>query len=145
MDFYLFKYLHFIGIFGVVGALAIEWIVTKKELSADAVSLLSKVDAVYGVSSVVVLSAGFVLWFGVGKPAEFYSTNGLLYLKIVLFAIIGGLSIYPSIFFFKNRKIKSGIVHVPNVILTLIKIEIALLLLIPLLATYIADGRSTLF
>ena len=81
MDFYLFKYLHFIGIFGVVGALAIEWIVTKKELSADAVSLLSKVDAVYGVSSVVVLSAGFVLWFGVGKPAEFYSTNGLLYLK----------------------------------------------------------------
>ena len=145
MDFYLFKYLHFIGIFGVVGALSVEWALTKKEVSGNTLSLLAKVDAVYGVSSILVLAAGFIMWFGVGKPAEFYSTNGLLHLKIGLFAIIGGLSIYPSIFFFKNRKTESEEVQVPNLILMLIRIEVVLLLLIPLLATFVADGRSSLF
>jgi putative membrane protein len=145
MEFYLFKYLHFVGVFGVVGALAVELILTKKTVSGATLSLLAKVDAIYGVSSILVLIGGFVMWFGVGKPPEFYTSNLLLHIKVGLFAVIGGLSIYPSIFFFKNRRVTDDKVEVPGIILTFIKIEIGLLILIPFLATLVADGRTTIF
>lgn len=145
MEFYLFKYIHLIGIFGVVGSLAVEWLLAKSVVKGSTLSLLAKIDGIYGVSTILVLLGGFVLWFGVGKPAEFYSANPLLYIKLGLFAVIGGLSVYPSVYFFKNRKSTEESIEVPKILLIFIRLEVILLLIIPLLAVLIADGKTSLF
>lgn len=145
MEFYLFKYIHLIGIFGVVGSLAVEWLLAKSVVKGSTLSLLAKIDGIYGVSTILVLLGGFVLWFGVGKPAEFYSANPLLYIKLGLFAVIGGLSVYPSVYFFKKRKSTEESIEVPKILLIFIRLEVILLLIIPLLAVLIADGKTSLF
>jgi uncharacterized membrane protein len=43
--------------------------------------------------------AGGLLWFTVGKDASFYSSNPIFHIKVTLFFIAGGLSIYPTLFF----------------------------------------------
>jgi len=142
----LVKYLHYVGIFSVVGGLFMELVLVRKEMSRKELARLWNIDGVYGIGSVFVLAIGFLLWFGVGKPAEFYSTNWIFHSKVGIFAIIGTLSIWPSRFFYKNRRKKlteenqSEIIQVPVHILNIIKIEIGLLCLIPLLAVLMASG-----
>lgn len=140
----LIKYIHFVGIFGVVIALAMENALLKKEHTRAEIKRLAKIDGIYGFSTIIVLAAGFVLWLGVGKPAEFYSTNWILHLKIGLFAVVGILSLPPTIFFMKNRANKKRpedeVVQIPNKLKKLIRIELAILLILPLLATLMANG-----
>ena len=98
------KYFHFIGIFGVFGSLCIEAFTVKPMLPRWQVSRLAKIDGLYGVSSILVLATGFSMWFLVGKPAEFYGENWIFYLKIGVFSVVGLASLFPTIYFVKNRK-----------------------------------------
>lgn len=136
----LIKYLHFLGIFGVVGALATELFLTKPSLSREEVSRLAKIDGAYGVSTMIVLAAGFTLWFAVGKPAAFYSGNWIFISKLVLFGCIGGLSVWPTVFFVKSRNGSSDTVEVPKSVRVLIRLEVILLMALPLLAVLMANG-----
>ena len=135
------KYFHFIGIFGVIGALSIEAFAVKTTLPRWQVVRLTKVDAIYGVSSILVLATGFTMWFWVGKPAEFYGSNWIFYLKIIVFAIVGIASLYPTVYFMKNRKGDSeDTINIPPLIIWLIRLEVALMLTIPLMASMMARG-----
>ncbi|MEQ8474393.1 MAG: DUF2214 family protein [Marinoscillum sp.] len=139
--FVLVKYIHLIGIFGLVGTLVAELILTKPVMKRHEISLLARVDAVYGLSTMIVLAAGFVLWFGVGKPAEFYSTNWIFISKLVVFGIIGGLSIWPTVFFLKNRKgDQQDEVFIPGGLRIMVRCEIGLLIILPLLAVLMVNG-----
>ena len=101
----ILRYLHFISIFAIVGALVSEHLLLKKELTRAEISRLSTIDAVYGIAALVLLSVGLTLWLsGVGKPSVVYTKNWIFHLKITCFALIGILSIYPTVFFIKNRK-----------------------------------------
>lgn len=52
---------------------------------------------------------------GYGKPTEFYSEKSVFHLKLGLSLAIELLSIYPAVFFFKNRKGDSvNLVTVPK-------------------------------
>src|SRR5690242_2822278 len=100
----LLRYVHFISIFGIVGSLVSEHMLLKKEMTRAELKRLSRIDAVYGLAALTLLGAGLTLWFsGVGKPAYYYSHNWIFHLKITCFALLGVLSIYPTIFFIKNR------------------------------------------
>jgi putative membrane protein len=102
----LLRYLHFISIFAIVGSLVSEHVLLKPELTRAELKRLSRIDSVYGVSAILLLSAGLTLWFsGVGKPTVYYSKNWIFHLKITLFAIIGLLSIYPTIFLSSKAKV----------------------------------------
>lgn len=96
----------------------------------------------YGFAVLTLLGAGLTLWLGgFGKPTEFYSENPVFHLKLALFVTIGLLSIYPTVFFMKNRKGKpDDIVAVPKVIFWFIRLELLLLFLIPILAGMMAKG-----
>jgi putative membrane protein len=137
-----FRYLHFISIFAIVGSLVSEHLLLKRELSRAEIKRLSIVDAVYGIAVVILLIAGLTLWFGgVGKPAEFYSKNWIFHTKITLFVVIGLLSIYPTIFFIKNRKgDQQEIVSIPKSIFWMLRMELMLLFIMPLLAGLMARG-----
>ncbi len=138
----LLRYIHFISIFIIVGALTGEHLLLKKSLTRAELRRLAKIDAVYGVAAVVLLIAGLTLWLGgLGKPAVVYSKNWIFHLKLSLFVTIGLLSIYPTVFFLKNRKGNPNeMIPVPSAIFWMLRFELALLVVIPLLAGLMARG-----
>ena len=136
----LIKNLHLLAVVVLAITLIIENMAIKKELTREDVINLAKVDAVYGLSAIAVLALGCVLWFGIGKPAQFYSDNPVFHAKIGLFVVIGLLSIYPTVFFFRNRKMQSETISTPKSVIRLLRAEICLLPIILILATLMARG-----
>jgi len=138
----LARYLHFIAVFAIVGSLVAEQFLVSKTMSRSEIKRVARVDALYGLGAVLVLIAGLILWFSVGKPAEFYTKNWIFHTKLTLFVVLGLLSIYPTIFFLKNRKGSDLMddVTVPSGVFVCLRLEMVLLIIIPLLATLMSLG-----
>lgn len=135
------RYIHFISIFTIVGSLVSEHLLLKKEMTRREIARLAKIDAVYGLAALSLLIAGLTLWFGeVGKPSVYYSKNWIFHLKITLFALIGIASIYPTVFFLKNRGNTEERVILPGLIFWALRIELLFLFIIPLLAGLMSRG-----
>jgi len=135
------RYVHFISIMFVFAMVWAEYfLVNRKILRADLIKLFT-IDGIYGLFSLVAVGAGLYLWFGTGKPASFYNTNGLFHLKVGLFVVVGILSLCPTTFYFKNRKgDKSDEITLPAYIKKIIVVELILLCIIPVLATIMSRG-----
>lgn len=138
----LVRYVHFISIFAMVSAVVAEHLLLKKQLTRREIKRLSVVDGIYGISAILVVAIGLTLWFGVGKPAEIYSKNWIFHLKVGLFILMALLSIYPTVFFLKNRKGANPeeVVILPDSIKWMIRLELLLVVIIPLCATLMAKG-----
>lgn len=138
----LLRYLHFICIFAIVSSLVAEHLLLKPSLKRKEIGRLAKIDGIYGFAVLVLLGAGMTLWLGGhGKPMEFYTQNSLFQAKLGLFLVIGLLSIYPTVFFFKKRKgDPAELVIIPNSILWTIRLELLIVFMIPLLAGLMAKG-----
>ena len=138
----LLRYVHFISIFAIVGSLVSEHLLLKKELSRAEISRLSVIDSVYGIAALTLLIAGLTLWLGsFGKPSIVYTKNWIFHAKITCFALVGILSIYPTVFFLKNRKGNpTDVIEIPKSIFWLLRFELLLLFIIPLLAGLMAHG-----
>jgi putative membrane protein len=140
----LLRYIHFICIFVIVGTLVSELILLKKEMSRGEIARLAKIDAVYGLAALTLLIAGLFLWLGsYGKPAVYYTRNWIFHTKLTLFFLLGLLSIYPTIFFIRQRKGNPGeTVNIPAAVFRLLRIELLLLVIIPLLAGLMSKGKG---
>lgn len=137
----LLRYLHFISLFGWVSALVAEHLLLKKEMTALEIKRLRDIDGIYGLSAILVIGAGLTLWFGVGKPADFYTYNYIFHTKVTLAVLVGLLSIYPTVFYFRQaKKDPSELIQVPTSVKMMVRVELALTFLIPLLATLMAKG-----
>jgi putative membrane protein len=138
----LLRYIHFICIFTIVGTLVSEHLLLKKEMTRKEIAGLAKIDAVYGIAALTLLIAGFTLWLGsYGKPSVYYTKNWVFHLKLTAFICIGLLSIYPTVFFLKQRKGSADeIVTVPKTVFTMLRLELVLLFIIPLLAGLMSRG-----
>ncbi|MCF1749807.1 DUF2214 family protein [Mariniradius sediminis] len=138
----ILRYLHFISIFAIVGSLVSEHLLLKNSLSRRELDRLSKIDAVYGLAALVLLGVGMTLWLGgIGKPTDFYSENPIFHVKLTLFVLVGILSIYPTVFFLKNRKgDPEEEIAVPKGIFWSLRLELLLLFVIPILAGLMAKG-----
>jgi len=138
----LLRYIHFLSILLITATLAAEYVLVKDKLTRQEISRISFIDLIYGLASISVFAAGLTLWLGAyGKPADWYSKNWIFHLKLTLLVIIGLLSIYPTIFFLKNRKGNPDEqVAIPSSIKKIITLELLLLALIPILAGLMARG-----
>ena len=138
----LLRYIHFISIFIIFSTLVSEHLLLKKELSKEELTRLAKIDAVYGIAALTLLIAGLTLWLGsIGKPSEYYTKNWIFHTKITLFVLVGLLSIYPTVFFIKSRKGNpQEKVKVPQLVFMCLRLELLLLLIIPMLAGLMAKG-----
>jgi putative membrane protein len=134
--------MHFISIFAIVGTLVAEHLLLRKQLTRAEIGRLAKIDAVYGVAALTLIAAGLTLWLGdVGKPSEWYTKNWIFHTKLTCFLIIGLLSIYPTVFFIKNRKGNPDeVVSIPSKLFMALRLELLLLFIIPLLAGLMAHG-----
>jgi len=136
------RYVHFICIFIIFSTLVSEHLLLKKELARQEIGRLAKIDAVYGIAALALLSAGLTLWLGsVGKPAVYYSKNWVFHTKLTLFLLVGLLSIHPTVFFIRNRKgSPEETIQIPKSVFMALRAELALLVIIPLLAGLMAKG-----
>ncbi|MBL7872756.1 MAG: DUF2214 family protein [Cyclobacteriaceae bacterium] len=138
----LLRYIHFISIFAIVGSLVSEHLLLKKEMTRLEISRLARIDAMYGIAALSLLAAGLTLWLGsIGKPAIVYTKNWIFHTKLTCFILIGLLSICPTMFFITNRKGNPDeIIKTPPLIFWMLRIELVLLFIIPLLAGLMAKG-----
>lgn len=140
MEEIIVRYIHFLGIIGLSAALIGEHLLVAPKVSARQMRKLAVVDGIYGFSAVLTLVAGLLLWFWVGKSAEFYSKNWIFHLKVTVFVVIALMSIYPTVFFIRNRKTKKEFVDIPRKLIMILRFEILLLLILPLLAVLMSRG-----
>jgi putative membrane protein len=105
---------------------------------------LAKIDAIYGIAATTLLAAGLTLWFGgFAKPSIYYSNNWIFLTKIALVLTVALLSIKPTFFFLKQRKGNpEEKVTIPSSIFLLLRIELVLLAIIPLLAGLMSNGKG---
>ena len=138
------RYAHFIAVFMIVGAIFAEQFLIAKNLTRLEIKRIAKIDAIYAIGAVLVLIAGFALWFWIGKPASFYSRNWIFHTKLTLFILLGLLSIYPTVFFLKNRKGNDleTVVPVPKMVILFLRLELLLIIIMPLLATMMSLGKG---
>ena len=137
----LVRYLHFLSLVFLVTAVIGQLYFLKGQMTRREIARVQRLDILYAAMVVVVLATGFAQWFWVGKPAEFYSSNPVFHTKVTLFLVVGILSVYPSVFFGKQKKGDlAEIVDVPVGIAWSIRVELVLLALMPLLASLMAKG-----
>tara|TARA_B110000091_G_scaffold171816_1_gene184884 strand:- start:336 stop:773 length:438 start_codon:yes stop_codon:yes gene_type:complete len=140
MYYELVRLLHFAAIFTFAGALVIENMAIKPQITGEDARNLVKVDAVYGISALFVLTSGLTLWLWVGKPSEFYSSNPIFHAKLGLFTLMVLCAIAPAIFFNKHSKSEEEVIEVALLLRVLLKFQLVLLVLIPVLALLMARG-----
>ena len=139
-------YLHYIGIMVIMGSLISEHLLLKPKMTKEQIKTLAITDLLYGISALIVLGTGLLRWFVYGKGSEYYLSNPLFHSKLTLFGIMAIISIFPTIKFLKWRKqVING--QEPDLnektvkkLLMLVRIELLILVTIPLLAVMLARG-----
>ncbi|MEM7292533.1 MAG: DUF2214 family protein [Pseudomonadota bacterium] len=134
------RYLHFIGIVVLAASLLAEFWLVEARVSRPVFDKLGRIDSFYGIGALVTLVAGLTLWWGVGKPAVFYTDNPVFIAKVCIFVVMGALSVLPTVFFIKQRNSTGDSIDIPMRILMLIRIQVVLLFCVPLLAVLMARG-----
>lgn len=137
----LWAWAHHLCAFALIAILFSEWCLTAQEQDQPGIRRLARLDMYYGLCAALMLAAGIArpIW-GV-KGWSFYAGNTLFWAKLGCFALIGLLSVRPSVLIFKWRreagKINAETMRAARTWMTLQLILIPVLLL---LATLIARG-----
>ena len=139
-------FLHHIAAFVVVGALMVELVVLRNDLTIQSARSVLRMDMAYGIAALVLLVVGFTRVFYTEKGAGYYFASGSFLTKLTLFIIVGLLSIYPTMKFLGWRKtLRDG--RVPEFdpgtrrkVRMLIHIELTLIFVIILMAVMMARG-----
>ena len=142
----ILAYVHFLAILTMVVFIASEAALCRVEwLNAAAVERIARVDMVYGIAAIAVLLTGLArTWWGI-KGTAWYWTNPLLHVKLGLFIIIGVLSIFPTLTYFRWRKAVRASGTLPDAAeikktRKLVMIQAHLIALVPLVAVFLARG-----
>ena len=138
-------WLHYLGMMAMMALLAMEHLLFNEKLDLARSRLLLRIDALYGTLAGIQIGTGiWRMWLE--KGSAYYLSNPLFHAKIGLFALVGLLSLYPTLTFLAWRnglrqqqapQIAPGKARLVTMI---IRLELLGLLLIPLLATLIANG-----
>ncbi len=140
------RYLHFIGIMSVMASLVAEHLLVSREASPKQLQRLSLVNKICGAAIGLVFLTGFLLWFQIGltglKPVEYYSSNWLFHVKVTIFVVFALLWIHPTTFLEKNKRSQEDVIRVPKSVIMVIRLELLLLLVLPLLAVLMTRGHG---
>ena len=136
----VFRYIHFIGIMSLSATLVMQHLILSSEVTKKELQKIAFIDMIYGISAVLTLVAGLVLLMGVGKEVSFYMTNWVFHVKLTLFVLVLLLSIYPTLFFIRNKKSNDQLIKMPKVIIMLVRTQLLLVFIIPVLGVLVARG-----
>jgi putative membrane protein len=98
-----FAFLHHVAAFTVFATLLVELVLLKEELSVPRARKLQRVDLAFGIAAGAVLVIGLLRVFYFEKGASYYFHNIPFIAKLSLFAVVGLVSIYPTLQFLSWR------------------------------------------
>ena len=139
-------YIHYLSFMVCFGALIFERINLKTDPNKkEAISMLVA-DIIYGIAGIALLISGIYRVIKFGQGSDFYTQNPIFWTKIIIFALVGSLSLYPTItYVLWAIPLSKG--ELPEVSSNLVKrlkliinIELVGFLSIPFLATLMARG-----
>lgn len=142
----ILAYVHILAILTMVVFISSEAALCRVEwLNKAVVERLARVDAIYGMSAILVLATGIARTVWGVKGSAWYWTNPLLHVKLTLFIIVGVISIFPTITYIRWRKQLRANGTLPTEAEVrktrkLVMIQAHLLVLIPLFAVFLARG-----
>ncbi|NGX17496.1 DUF2214 family protein [Wenzhouxiangella sp. XN24] len=139
-------WLHYLAMMFLAAALVAEHLLFSPRPDLATARKIVVVDLVYGVSLLVVLITGLARLSHGGKGIAFYMQNGAFHTKFTLFIVMALVWIYPAIKFIGwRRALKSG--TAPSLgdaegrrLLMAIRIQLLILILLPLLGAMMARG-----
>jgi putative membrane protein len=94
---------HHLLIFALAGIIAYEFAVVRPTMTAADIKRVGAVDLWYGVLAGLILIVGFARANYAAKGWAYYAHNHFFWAKITCFAIVGILSIWPTIQFIRWR------------------------------------------
>lgn len=104
MTDYAFAIAHHLLVFALAGIIAFEIATMRPEMTAPDLKRIARVDLWYGIIAGAILIVGFSRAIFAAKGWAYYSHNWMFWSKIGTFALIGLLSIVPTISILRWRK-----------------------------------------
>ena len=139
-------YLHFLGMMILMATLLAEHVMLHAQMPPVYIQRLARTDMFYGMAAGIVFLTGLLRFAYFGKGIHFYLGNPLFYIKVGMFLLVALISVYPTMRFLAWRKmLKQGDLPAldPYTVARLrivIRLELGLLIVIPLLAVLMARG-----
>ena len=142
----LFAFLHFVAVFGIVATVFLEWQTMSPSPTLAEAKRMQRCDRWYGLFALLLLVVGFLRVFHFEKGAKFYFSNPVFDAKLTLFALVGIVSIYPTVRFIRwGPQTRRG--EAPTLspaeharIMLSLRLEMLLLLGTALCASFMARG-----
>jgi putative membrane protein len=97
--------LHHVLIFGIFGIALAEFMILRPGMSNATVVRVASIDRWYGLLAGAIVIIGFCRAIFAAKGWAYYSHNAFFWAKMATFAVIGLLSLPPTIAFIRWRKL----------------------------------------
>jgi putative membrane protein len=105
----LVAFLHHLCAFTLTACLVYEFVAFRQGMSFAEARRIQRVDLVYGVSAGLLLVIGLLRVFIFEKGVNFYVHSPFFWVKMAAFALVGLLSIYPTIRYIRwNKTMREG-------------------------------------
>lgn len=141
--------LHHLLAFSLVAIIAIELMLVRPGMDAATIRRLGRIDLGFGIAAGLMIVVGFArVFFGL-KGSAYYLANWVFWTKMAVFALIGLLSIQPTLRIIAWRRLLDVDSHAAPMtqdimrVKRVIHIEAALVLLLPILAAAMARGYGS--
>ncbi|HEX3653199.1 MAG TPA: DUF2214 family protein [Rhizomicrobium sp.] len=99
-----FALAHHLLVFALAGVLAFEIGAVRARMDVREVTRLARADAWYGILAAAIIAVGFSRAVFAAKGWAYYSVNLFFWAKIAAFAVVGVLSIFPTIAYLRWRR-----------------------------------------
>jgi putative membrane protein len=99
-----FALAHHLLVFALAGVLAFEIGAVRARMDVREVTRLARADAWYGILAAAIIAVGFSRAVFAAKGWAYYSVNLFFWAKIAAFAVVGVLSIFPTIAYLRGRR-----------------------------------------
>jgi putative membrane protein len=139
-------WIHYIGIMLLIASLLGEHLLLKQEVTVSEARTIQTLDIVYGASATIVLVTGIMRMF-LEKGVAYYNHHIAFHILFGIFVIAALISIYPTVIFLRWRNdTRAGRGQQLErsqfkKIQMMVRVEMTLMLLAPLFATWMAHGE----
>jgi putative membrane protein len=138
-------WIHYVAIMLMMASLLGEHLALKATLTAAQARTIQRLDIIYGAAAVLILVTGVMRMY-LEKGVTYYLQNGAFHALLGIFVVVALISIYPTVTFLRWRAdtgADRGQELAPGSFRKLqmtMRFEMALVLLAPLFATWMAHG-----
>src|SRR5262245_32942262 len=95
--------LHMLALAPGLGAVVVRGQAFARPIDTDGWKRLLAADTAWGIAAALWIVTGIARVFWGGKAVEFYTHNGLFWVKVVLFGLVFALEIWPMVTLIRAR------------------------------------------